>query len=406
MARKHLTQQTVDRLKPGAKPIEIPDHLYPALRLIVHPSGARSFAVRGRIHGRQTKITLGKEIGHDLAKARAATRALLAEKAAGTDPRAARKRAKATTFEGVAELYLKHIADQVSAKTHGERTRHLTRDCKPLHRRPISEIRRGEVAVRLLEIKDAQGGVTANRARGTLHGLFEWALDHELAEINVVASVRRPLKHEPPRDRVLTPEERQEILAATADASAYSAIVRLLLLTLQRREEVGGMMWREVDLDKALWSLPASRTKNRLPHLVPLSAQAVEIIKAQPQCGEFVFGSRNGAIPFAVWSYKKRSLDRRLLAARRELDPQAEPMPSWRVHDLRRSGSTGMNDELDIPPHVVEAVINHVSGDAKRGVAGRYNKALYLRERTVALQRWADHLTGEPNSNVVELPAA
>ena len=91
----------------------------------------------------------------------------------------------------------------------------------------------------------------------------------------------------------------------------------------------------------------------------------------------------------------KRRLDQRILEARRKLDPKAQPMPHWTLHDLRRTGTTAMNDELEIAPHVVEAVINHISGAAKKGVAGTYNRAQYLGARTLALQAWADHVTAE-----------
>jgi integrase len=402
---KQLTQLTVNKLRYNPEwgdPNEIPDHLYRQLRLVVQKSGARSFAVRTRLQsGKTVKITLGNDVGLDLARAREMTRELLAEIANGNDPRAAKRRIKATAFKGVADLYLKDSAGHTRTKTQIERKRHLDRDWEALHHRPLAEIRKGDIATRLLEIKEEHGAITANRARTTLHGLFEWAVDQDLVEVNVVASVKRPLRREPTRDRVHTPEERREILAVTEGEGAYNAIVRLLLLTLQRKSEVGGMMRSELDLEKAMWSLPGERTKNGLTHLVPLSKQAVALIKGQPNRGQYVFGERGDA-PFSGWSRCKRRLDQRILEARRKVDPKAEPIPHWTIHDLRRSGSTAMNDELAVAPHVVEAVINHISGEAKRGVAGTYNRAKYLAERTRALQAWADHLTAEPARKVVK----
>jgi integrase len=390
MARKPLTQQAVNKIRPDpSKTIEWPDHLYPQLRLIVQPTGARSFAVRARIAGKTAKLTL-KQVGLDLAKARAATRDLLAEIAEGNDPRIAKRHAKAATLGGVAELYLKDTADQVRQKTRIERERHLRRDWAPLHVRPIAEIRKGETAARLLEIKDEHGAIAANRSRTTLHNLFEWAIDQDLVEANVVASTRRPLRKEPRRDRVLDEDERRAIWKATTSGGAYDAIVRLALILGQRKGEIGGMRWSEVDFDRALWLLPPERTKNGLPHLVPLPRQALEILQAQPHSGQYVFGQRGGA-PFSGWSRCKRQLDKRCGVA------------DWTIHDLRRSAVTGMND-LGIAPHVVEAVINHISGEAKRGVAGTYNRAQYLPERTRALQCWADHLTGASPPSVLEFP--
>lgn len=391
MSRKALTQQAVEKLRAHpAKVLERPDHLYPALRLIVQPSGARSFAVRTRINGKTVKITL-RDVGVDLAAARAKTRELLAEIAAGNDPRASRRKVQATTFEGVAELYLADSATHVRAKTQIERERHLRRDWAAFNGRPLAEIRKADIAARLLEIKDEHGPIAANRSRTTLHNMVSWAVDQDLLEVNVVAATKRPLRKEPTRSRVLSPDERCAIWTATEGEGAYNAIIRLLWLTGQRREEVGGMLWREVDLDRALWSLPGERTKNGLPHVVPLSKQALAIIQAQPRRGDYVFGER-GAAPFSGWSRCKRRLDVRSRVA------------GWTLHDIRRSVVTGMNDELGTAPHVVEAAVNHVTGAARLGVAGTYNRAQYLAERTRALQNWADHLTGETERTVVEFP--
>jgi integrase len=390
VSRKSLTQLAIEKLRPDpAKVIERSDHLYPALRLIVQPSGSRSFAVRTRINGRTVKLTLGGEVGLDLKAAREATRKLLEEIAAGHDPRADKRRAKATTLKGVAELYLKDVAGHTRAKTHGERVRHLIRDWAPLHHRPLAELRKAEIAGRLLELKEELGGISANRARATLHAMMSWAIDQGLGEFNVVASVKRPLRREPTRARVLTPDERRAVWAATEGAGAYHCIVRVLMLTGQRREEVAGMRWSEIDLDKAMWSLAPERTKNALSHLVPLSRQALELIRAQPRQGDYVFG----APTFGGWSRAKRRLDKR------------SGVTGWTIHDIRRSTVTGMADELGVAPAVIEAVINHQSG-VKAGVAGVYDRSQRLGERATALQRWADHLTSEPARTVVDFPAA
>jgi integrase len=396
--RKALSQIAVEKLRYDPKrgnPNEIPDHLYPALRLVLQPTGRRSFAVRTRIGGKPVKITLDKgTVGLDLALARAATRDLLAEIAAGKDPRVAKRGADATTLGGVAELYLKATAAQVRPRTHVERERHLRRDWAPFHAKPITKIGKREIAARLLEIAEQHGAIAANRSRTSLFSLFAWAVDQDLIESNTVASTRPPLRRETARSRVLHFDERRALWAATEGGGAYNAIVRLLLMLGQRRDEVGGMKWAELDLDKAVWSLPPERTKNALPHLIPLPQQAVEIIAAQPRRGEHVFAPERVDAPFRSWSREKRRLDRRC------------NVKDFVLHDLRRTFVTAMNGELGIPPHVVEATVNHISGEAKRGVAGRYNRAQYLKERTLALQAWADHLTAAPADRVVEFRQA
>jgi integrase len=385
-----LTQIAVEKLRynPGwGDPNEVPDHSRRQLRLVIQPSNARSFAVRTRINGKTAKIVL-KDVGLDLAKARKATDALLEEIAAGRDPRQGKRAIEATTVGGVAELYLKDKASAVRPRTLAEIERHLRKHWAPLHHRPVAEVRKGEVAAMLLELKADHGPVAANRSRSSLLAMFDWAVDQDLIEVNVVASTKKPHNGERSRDRVLSMEELRAIWRATDDGSTHDAIIRLLMLLGQRRAEVGGMAWRELDLERALWSLPGERTKNGLPHVVPLPPRALEIISAMPRRGDFVFGDRGDA-PFSGWSRCKRRLDRRCGIA-----------SGWRVHDLRRSLVTHMND-LGIAPHVVEAVVNHVSGEAKRGVAGTYNRAQYLKERALALQAWADHLAAAPDDRVV-----
>ena len=162
--------------------------------------------------------------------------------------------------------------------------------------------------------------------------------------------------------------------------------LHLLILTMVRKSELIRAKWSEIDFDRRLWSLPAARSKNSLPHLVPLSSSVIAILRRQQRervhVGEpcpWVFTS-NGKTPFSGWSQSKRRLDER------------SGISDWRLHDLRRTLVTGMNEELRIAPHVVEAVVNHVTGATKQGAAGVYNRALYLDERRRALQRWSRYV--------------
>jgi integrase len=428
-----LTQLAVEKLRytPGwGDPNEVPDHSRRQLRLVIQPSNARAFAVRTRINGKPAKIVL-RDVGLDLAKARKATDALLEEIGKGHDPRAARRAARATNLGGVVELYLKDKASAVRPRTLAEIERHLRKRWAPLHAKPLAEIRKADVAARLLEIKTENGPVEANRCRSSLAAMLDWCDEQGLVEVNVAAATRKPHKGEQSRERVLSPDERRAIWAATADPGSYNAIVRLLLLTGQRREEIGGLRWsefrpdyryrvNEVDHKTPALDLPGARTKNKLPHLVPLSSPALDLIEAQKRKDgrDYLFGEGHG--PYSGWSRAARRLTRKsgvldaeCYAVRRlgrALRPGEEPSAEdkrhgWTVHDLRRTVSTAMNEELGIAPHVVEAILNHVSGGAKRGPAGTYNRAQYLKERTRALQAWADHVTAAPVETVVELSA-
>jgi integrase len=175
---------------------------------------------------------------------------------------------------------------------------------------------------------------------------------------------------------VLTQEELRK-LWHSLDDSPFSDIVRLLLLTGQRRNEIGHLQWGEIDLARKLITIPASRAKNGREHSVPLSGQALAILVQQPRrnSSAFLFSDVEG---FKNWGAAKQRLDQRL------------PIAPWTLHDLRRSASTWMA-EIGVLPHIVEAVLNHRSGH-KQGVAGRYNWAKYADEMRFALQRWADHV--------------
>ncbi|MFY9835462.1 MAG: site-specific integrase [Xanthobacteraceae bacterium] len=163
--------------------------------------------------------------------------------------------------------------------------------------------------------------------------------------------------------------------------------MRLLILTGQRREEIGWLEWDEVDLDRRVIALPPERTKNKRLHELPLSTQARAILERQPhrKGRDHIFGIGNGG--FSGWSDCKVHLDGAILDRRGR---RAKPMPDWRLHDLRRTAATGMA-ELGVQPHIIEAVLNHVSGH-KAGVAGIYNRAKYADEMRSALQCWADHV--------------
>ena len=303
-------------------------------------------------------------------------------------------------FGSVVAHYLTRVAANRKPKTAGESRRHLERDWKPFHLRPVHEIGRRDVAARLQVLAEQHGPVASNRARAALSACYAWAIGQGLADTNpVVGTTRVGVERE--RERVLTADEISVIWPLLGEED-HARIVKLLLLTGQRRGEVAGMSWAELNLERALWSLPAARTKNGLPHDVPLSAQVLSVLRSVPVRSKRALLFGDGAGPFSGWSLSKKRLDRRVARARAETrlgrplerGEQAEAsdaLPPWTLHDLRRTVVTGMN-ELGIQPHVVEAVVNHVSGRAKAGVAGVYNRATYANEKRMALQAWADHL--------------
>jgi integrase len=223
-----------------------------------------------------------------------------------------------------------------------------------------------------------------------LSAFFAWAMREGLTETNPVIGTSRPYDRGG-RERVLSESELAQVWHAAGD-DHYGAIVKLLILTGLRREEIGGLRWSEVGLSAGLIQLPPRRTKNGRAHIVPLSDPAITLLRAVPRRAgrDLVFGlGSNGP---SSYSKSKRALDQRLSIA------------PWVIHDLRRSVATHMA-ELGIQPHIIEAILNHVSGH-KAGVAGIYNRASYDREKRAALDRWADHLLAAVEgrvSNVVTM---
>jgi integrase len=399
MPLKGITVRTVHALKPG-ETIWDGGHKQAVKGFGVRrQQGNPAYVIKYRVFGRQRFVTIGSHgAPWTPEQARKEARRLLGLVAAGKDPGIEKAEARlraADTLGRIASDYLLHAKKKQKPRTFVETERHLLMNWRPLHSVSVFDVRRRQVAACLAEIEGDRGAVTAARARAALSAMFNWAIREGLDIAgNPVLGTNRAIEPES-RERVLADGELAEIWRACRDDD-YGRIVKLLALTAQRRDEVGGMCWAEVDLDQRLWTIPGLRTKNHREHALPLSGVAAAIIAESPARRKFVFGDgpRNkGGVErgFSGWSKSKAALDERILAARRERDPKAKPMADWRLHDLRRTAATVMADRLGVLPHVIEAVLNHVSGH-RAGVAGVYNRAKYEADMRQALERWAEHI--------------
>src|SRR5262249_8688604 len=266
-------------------------------------------------------------------------------------------------------LHLYMAQKKLRPRSRVEIERHLFKNCASLHRLPLTAITRADVAKALEGVTRQNGEIQANRTRASLSAFFVWAWRRGMVENNPVLATHRHT--EVSRDRVLSDPEIRRIWHALPD-SDFGRILKVLLLTGQRRREIADLRWSEVDLARAVIELPPERTKNGRTHQVPISAPVRAILEAQPRSGDQVFAPAN------------------LDVHKAELDTELPVEPHWVVHDLRRTCATRMAD-LGVQPHVIEAVLNHVSGH-RSGVAGVYNRALYATEKAQALARWADHV--------------
>ncbi len=241
--------------------------------------------------------------------------------------------------------------------------------------------------------------------------LFAWAVERGIIEASPAASIAAP-GQEQSRDRVLADDELRAFLkACDGMREPFGPLLRLLLLTGQRREEVAAMPWSELDLASAIWRLPASRTKNKRASDVPLSEQSVMLLNGLMHRSPLVFPaqfSRNGHTsprPLSGFGRAKERLDKLMLEEMRKTDPEAT-LPAWTLHDLRRTTASGMA-RLGIAVHVVEKLLNHVSGTFS-GIVGVYQRHDFMAEKRTAAQAWANHLDSltERRDNVVHLGAA
>src|SRR5215204_6041088 len=382
-----LTRPKVARLAvpPGKTEIIVFDKTLPGFGVRVRLGGKRTWIAQYRLGSKQRRVTLGTTDTLDPEEARRRAKSVLGAVHNGDDPqeRKAESRARASiTLGTVAANYLERFAaERLRSKTLAETRRYLIVSWKPLHGLGLNDIGRRAVAVRLSEITRENGPIAANRARVALSAFFNWAMREGLSDGNPVIGTNRPAD-ERSRDRVLSDEELAAIWGACRNDD-FGRIVRLLILTGQRREEVGGMNWSELDLARALWTIPGNRTKTGRTHEVPLSHPLADLLwrtSLALRSGS-LFGEGKGS--FQGWSKAKAALDRRTSSAAKSLEP-------WRLHDLRRTVATRMA-ELGVQPHIIEAVLNHVSGH-KAGVAGVYNRALYAAEKRRALEGWAEHV--------------
>jgi integrase len=400
-----FTQASIARLTlPGGKNEAIIfDDDVPGFGLRLRASGSRTFIVQYSLGGRQRRMSLGTTKILDAATARQTARNLLAKVRLGHDPAvertAARARASDAPLGAIIGRFLERQHRRVRPRSYDESKRYLERYLKPLHALHLASIDRATVAARLGKIASEHGAVTADRARAALSSFFAWAIGEGLCETNPVVGTNKHFDGETSRDRVLTDPELAVIWKALPD-SDYGAIVRLLILTGQRREEIGALRWSEVDLVKREIALPSARTKNHRAHDIPLSDQALAVLKSRPaRAGRDLMFGVGPAKGFQGWAKAKRVLDQ-----------QASSVGPWRLHDVRRTVATRMA-ELGVLPHVVEAVLNHVSGH-KAGVAGVYNRSSYAHEKREALYFWGKHiaaLTGDDNRSdgerIVRFPA-
>lgn len=357
------------------------------------------YQYRSRLDGSQRRVKLGAvdRPGPTVSasKARQAAAALAERVHTGRDPQTERKQAKKDRKRLLLDEALKYLDDRrtgivgkrpMRVSTYKQAKRHFELHWAALAKRPVASITEAEIKAELRRIIERHGKQGARVAKANLSAFFVWALREGIAKTNPTIATHA-LAQNAPRDRVFSDDEIRAIWAACRDDDC-GRIIKLLLFTGCRRNEIGGLKWSELDLEAGLLVLPSHRVKSNRPLRLTLPPQAVEVLRQCPHKAgrDFVFGESGGA--FGRWGVEKVRIDRRLAEAGYKLAP-------WAFHDCRRTVRTRLA-RIGIAPHIAELVLGHAAHKASR-VAAAYDHYSYDREIKDALAQWANALTAIVN---------
>lgn len=460
MPKVRLNEKSIRRAAPPSGQVELWDDITPGFGLRVAAGGARTYFVMKRVGGKLIRRTIGRAPPPEIpngaklpdgmywpADARNVARIRLAEMAGGVDPGLVRVSAAKSeppsqdpdSFKAVAEAYL---ADKLrgggfSLASRPELERKLKVDLVAWHDRSITDIRRRDIN-ELIREKAQDSPIAANRLLSFVKRIFRWAVEVDRIDADPAAAVPKPAE-EGARTRYLEPDEIRVFWRACDKlGDPAGRLFKLALVTAQRRGEVAGLRRselgsleykvtdpakdRQVTRRGEAWLLPATRTKRKVEHTVPLSPLALELINEAPKLYLPTEGGGEGRLvdhvlasgargdqPVTGWSRFKDRLDElvgREIAREQdeEYDPTKHSLPDWNIHDLRATALTLMEKELGIPRPVTSRIANHSEGDG-RSMTARYVRHTWDGEAAEALNRWAELLGRIVGLNVVTLPA-
>jgi integrase len=383
MPRIRLTKSAIDRLPSSSSDVVYWDASMPGFGVKVTPKGRKVFIVLYRTGGAGSKLrkyTIGPYGRVTLHQARVTAQKVFAAKFEGRDPAAEKREAKRRVVaDRVEDLLESFISQRLSQNRSGaEISRLLRREIgQPWAGRSIHEVSKRDVVEIVGAIERRGAPVAANKALKSIKTFLRWCVGQAILDRSPAEGVPTPTK-EIARDRVLNDQELGKVISAARKiGGAYGLIVELLALTGQRREEVAGLSWDELDLEQRTWTIPKTRTKNAKVHVVHLSDQALAVLRRVDQRGPLVF-SLLGTKPFQEFSRAKILLD------------QLSGVGGWRLHDLRRTLTSGMA-RFAVAPHVADKILNHQAGTIS-GVAAVYQRHEFLAEREQALDIWGAHI--------------
>jgi integrase len=386
-----LTDLAIRNAKPGDKPYKLADG--GGLFLLVNPAGSKLWRLKYRVDGREKLLALGTYPLTTLADARQKRDGAKKHLENGTDPSVQKRQAKlaasaaaANTFGLIAAEYIGQLQEKQSAAITVAKNRWLIENlASPLAKRPIAEITAADILDLLKRIEKSGRKETARRLRGVIGSVFRLAVVTLRAPADPTPALRGALLPPNVQHRAAITDEKQlGALMKSIDEyhgwQTLTAALKLLALTMTRPGDIRGMRRSEINFKTAMWRIPAARMKMRRPHDVPLSLQALQVLReAWPlsEHSELVFPS--------IVSTKKLLSENAMNAALRRMGYAKEEMTA---HGFRSAASTILNDR-GFRPDVIEAALAHQDTNAIRSI---YNRGSYFDERVTLMQKWADLL--------------
>lgn len=393
-----LTDSWIARLSWRLETYSLPDRK--GLRLNVSPSGKKTWQLRAVIKGKDALMTIGYWPEMSVRSARSRAHKLRAAIKAGEDPRLTRQIISSISVSAFSKRWLMEIVS-TRRKDPREVQRVLDRDILPaLGRLPIRKVMPSDIRSLVYRRRDEGKPAAAIKMHAALGRLFDYARNCGLILRNPVAEVdKKYLGRLKSRTRALSTLELGAFyrgLRSPRLGFRSAVALELLLLTLARKGELREARWKHIDFEAATWEVPAELSKTGVPHIVYLSPRAVEVFKS--------LWPLDGELPGTTHAHSgTRRVDPEefvLQAASSRTQPMSEPLlnravarvkwgiPHFTIHDLRRTGSTILNEQ-GYKPDVIEKALNHA---VRGGVRGVYNRAQYSEERRQMLREWADFL--------------
>jgi integrase len=374
-----LTDRSVQQMKPKVSRIEVADAVLPGLYLVVQPSGVKSWAARFRLRGRSRQLTIGRFPAVGLKAARDATRKALESVSLGADPSVVKR--QGTPADGsvgaAVALYKERRVSQLRPGTQYNIGLECDRMVRAWGARPLKAITKADV-IALVDTRPA-GSAAANTTAKYIKAFFRWCEGHGDIETNPALTVRKPSEQKS-RTRWLNDLELATVWHAADKASkserpgnaAQGAMVKLIILTGARRDEIASLVSMEIHGDEMV--IPAERVKNNRELRIPITTTMRAIIDNRPKTGAFVL---NGRHPVADGTHTQRAI-------------KCQTIADWRVHDLRRSFATGLA-RLGVSIAVIERCLNHRSG-VFRGIVDVYQQHDFAAEVRAAYELWDAHI--------------